>query len=61
MCEIIKNNYNLNISRYVNISVDTEKIDLHSVSKKIDEIDKIISEAKDTHNGFLKELGLPEL
>jgi len=61
MDEIAKNDYNLNISRYVSTSVEEKKIDLLDVNKKLVEIEKEIAEARDIHNGFLKELGLPPL
>ena len=59
MEEIEKNDYNLNISRYVSTSVEAEKIDLLEVNKKLVEIDKDIVAARNKHNAFLKELGLP--
>lgn len=59
MEEIVKKDYNLNISRYVSTSVDEEKINLLEVNQKLVDIEKEISKARDTHNGFLKELGLP--
>ncbi|MFN8250100.1 MAG: type I restriction-modification system subunit M [Ferruginibacter sp.] len=59
MDEIAKNDYNLNISRYVSTSIEEEKIDLSEVNKKLKEIENAIAKARDTHNGFLSELGLP--
>lgn len=59
MDEIAKNDYNLNISRYVSTSIDEVQIDLQEVNKKLMNIEKDISKARDIHNGFLKELGLP--
>lgn len=61
MQEIEKNDFNLNISRYVSTSVDEEMIDLHEVNKKIVELEKEIDKARATHNQFLKELGLPPI
>ena len=61
MDEIIKNEYNLNISRYISTSLDEEIIDLKAVNKKIVDLDKEINIAKETHNKFLKELGLPPI
>ena len=58
MEEIEKNGYNLNISRYVNTSVEEEKIDLKAVNEKLVEIEKTIKESTEKHNSFLKELGL---
>ena len=61
MDEIIKNEYNLNISRYVSTSLDEEIIDLKVVNKKLVDLDKDINKARETHNKFLKELGLPPI
>lgn len=61
MAEIEKNDYNLNISRYVTTSVEEETIDLLEVNKKLAEIEKEITRARETHNQFLKELGLPPI
>ena len=59
--EIKENGYNLNITRYVNLSKDEEIIDLKKVSEQLDEIEKEIIKARDLHNSFLEELGLPKL
>jgi type I restriction enzyme M protein len=59
MDEIIKNDFNLNISRYISTSLDEEMIDLREVNKKLVELDKDINKARETHNQFLKDLGLP--
>jgi type I restriction enzyme M protein len=61
MDEIIKNEFNLNISRYVSTSLDEEIIDLKEVNKKLVDLDKNITKARETHNKFLKELGLPPI
>lgn len=58
MEEIIKNGYNLNISRYVSTSQDESKINLKEVNTKLIEINKRIKTNTDKHNEFLKELGL---
>jgi type I restriction enzyme M protein len=58
MDEIEKNEFNLNISRYISTSVDEEIIDLTVVNKKLIDLEKDINRAKDIHNQFLKELGL---
>lgn len=59
MEEIEKNGYNLNISRYVNTSLEEEKIDLKEVNQNLIDIEKRIKESTEKHNVFLKELGLP--
>ncbi|WP_343686529.1 type I restriction-modification system subunit M [Chryseobacterium gleum] len=58
MEEIEKNEYNLNISRYVNTSIEEEKINLKEVNEKLTDINEKIKEATEKHNAFLKELGL---
>ena len=59
MEEIERNDFNLNISRYVSTSIDEETIDLIALNKKLVAIEQNITKARDTHNQFLKELGLP--
>lgn len=58
MEEIEKNGYNLNISRYVSTAEDEVQIDLKEVNKKLVDIEKNIKKAQNSHNKFLKELGL---
>ena len=61
MDEIEKNDYNLNISRYISTATAEEKIDLPTVNAELVTLDKDIKAARDKHNAFLKELGLPAL
>lgn len=61
MDEIKKNEYNLNISRYVSTSEDEIQINLKVVNTKMTEINKSIKTSTDKHNQFLKELGLPNI
>ena len=61
MEEIEKNDYNLNISRYISTAVAEEEIDLSATHANLVEIEKAIREATAKHNEFLKELGLPLL
>jgi type I restriction enzyme M protein len=61
MQEIEKNDFNLNISRYVSITQEEETIDLKKVHDQLVDIDKKAKEARDKHNKFLKELGLPPI
>ncbi|MCX8676220.1 MULTISPECIES: type I restriction-modification system subunit M [unclassified Apibacter] len=61
MEEIEKNGYNLNISRYVDISEEEVPIDLKEVNKKLISINESIKTNTDKHNEFLKELGLPPI
>lgn len=61
MAEIEKNDFNLNISRYVSTAVDEEEIDLQAVHAELTEIEGTIQTATGKHNEFLKELGQPLL
>lgn len=61
LSEIKENGYNLNITRYVNLSKDEEAVDLAAVQAKLVEIEKEITTARDEHNKFLRELGLKEI
>lgn len=61
MPEIEENDYNLNISRYVSTAPPEEEIDLEAVHRELVAAEKEISEAREKHNGFLQELGLPLL
>ena len=61
MDEIEKNDFNLNISRYVSTAEAEEAIDLASVHAELVELEQARKAALDKHNDFLKELGLPLL
>ena len=61
LSEIKENGYNLNITRYVNLSKEEEMVDLLKVSEELNKIEEEIIKARDAHNAFLKELGLPLL
>ena len=56
-----KYDYNLNISRYVSTAVSEEEIDLGAVHGELQKLEEKIVAAKNKHNEFLKELGLPPL
>jgi len=61
MEEIARNDYNLNISRYVSTAKEEEEIDLQKVNEELLELDQKAKEALARHNKFLRELGLPLL
>lgn len=61
MEEIEKNDFNLNISRYVSTAEAEEEIDLTSVHAELVSLEQKRKAALDKHNAFLKELGLPVL
>lgn len=58
MDEIAKNDYNLNISRYVSTAKPEEKIDIQAVHQELVDLEEKIQSATQRHNEFLKELGL---
>lgn len=61
MEEIERNDYNLNITRYVSTAEAEPEIDLAAVHAELVELEQKKKAALDLHNGFLRELGLPEL
>jgi type I restriction enzyme M protein len=61
MDEIKKNDFNLNISRYISTAVGEAEIDLTATNQTLVDIQKSIKAATENHNGFLKELGLSPL
>lgn len=61
MQEIIDNDYNLNISRYVSTTESEQEIFLEDVHTELKAIELEIVEAKKRHNAFLLELGLAPL
>jgi type I restriction enzyme M protein len=61
MQEIVDNDYNLNISRYVSTAEAGKEIDLSSVHDRLVEIERELVTAKKRHNAFLAELGLDPL
>jgi type I restriction enzyme M protein len=61
MAEIEKNDFNLNISRYISTATAEEEIDLSAIHAELTGIENAIQTATDRHNEFLKELGLPLL
>lgn len=61
MDEITKNDFNLNISRYISTAIGEAEIDLAANHEKLVEIESGIKTGTQKHNAFLKELGLPDL
>lgn len=61
MREIEKNGYNLNISRYISTASAEAEIKLEDEYNKLVALEETIQKARDKHNTFLKELGLPPL
>ena len=61
MEEIEKNDYNLNISRYVSTSTAEKIINLQAVNGELVSLEEQIITATIKHNKFLKELELPLL
>jgi type I restriction enzyme M protein len=61
MAEIEKNDFNLNISRYISTATAEQEIDLSATNQTLIDIEQEIEAARDKHNQFLKELNLPPL
>ena len=58
MAEIKENDYNLNISRYIDTNEAEEEIDLKVVLKSISELEEKEKAIDEKLNQYLKELGL---
>jgi len=58
--EIKENDYNLNISRYVDTTEPEEKIDLKAAIKELRKLEKERAKAEEKMNKFLEELGYGE-
>lgn len=56
-----EHDFNLNISRYVSTAEPEEEVDLASVHKRLSDLQAQISSAAETHNRYLRELGIPPL
>ncbi len=61
MAEIEKNDFNLNISRYISTALSQDEIVLADVHRELMEADAKVQEAIGRHNAFLEELKLPLL
>jgi type I restriction enzyme M protein len=61
MEKIEKENFNLNISRYVSTAKSEELVDIHAVNEDLAKIEENIKQWTNKHNKFLRELDLPDL
>ncbi len=61
MDEIKKNDFNLNISRYISTAVGEKEISLEEINETLVDVEKAVIAATVKHNQFLKELGLSPL
>ena len=61
MAEIEKNDFNLNISRYISTAAGEAEIDLAATHRALLAIETDIAAARKKHNAFLIELGLSPL
>ncbi|MED1797382.1 type I restriction-modification system subunit M [Brevibacillus porteri] len=59
--EIKDNDYNLNITRYIDKSEEEEKVDIESVIVELSELEGKQAKIKAKLNGYLRELGLGEV
>jgi type I restriction enzyme M protein len=58
MSEIKENDFNLNISRYIDTSIKESEVDLHTVRQTISELENQEQEIDKRLEEFLKELGI---
>ncbi len=56
--EIVDNDWNLNIPRYVDSGIETEKIDLVSVRDKLENLKETAQQIEDRLQAYYRELGL---
>jgi len=56
--EEIKNDFNLNISRYISTAKPEELIDLNAVNSELKKLQEKIEKFRTEHNAYLKELGI---
>lgn len=61
MPEIEKNDFNLNISRYISTAKGDAEVDLGAIHAQLVSIEQDINNARTKHNDFLRQLGLPPL
>lgn len=59
--EIVENDYNLNITRYVSLAQEEAPVKLSENHDKLVEIEKKLAASRTKLNGYLRELGLKEL
>ena len=61
MAEIEKNDFNLNISRYISTALEEAEVDLQAINTELVTLEQNIKDAREKHNAFLNELGLSSL
>lgn len=59
--EIVENDYNLNITRYVSLAKEEAQIDLAKNQEELEQIEERLTDARSKVNVFLRELGLKEI
>lgn len=59
--EIVENDYNLNITRYVSLAQEEAPIDLVKNQEELAAIEERLAGSRAKFNGFLRELGLKEI
>ena len=61
MERIEQEGYNLNISRYISTAIADKEVKLLEVNEQLLSLEDKIAKAREAHNAYLKQLGLPEL
>ncbi|HFA48296.1 MAG TPA: type I restriction-modification system subunit M [Bacteroidetes bacterium] len=58
LAEIMENDFNLNIPRYVDTFEEEEPVDIKKVQNEITDLENELADVRDEMDGYLKELGL---
>lgn len=61
LADIMGNDYNLNITRYVDTSEEEEEIDINEVISRIAEREQELAKSKEKINSFLEQLGFERI
>ena len=61
MEDIKKNDYNLNITRYVNTSEEEEEVNIEEVIVRISDREQELADSKGKINSFLQHLGFEQI
>ena len=56
--EIVENDYNLNITRYVDTFEEEDPVDIQATIKELKEIDPELKKLEKEMEGYLKQLGI---
>ena len=58
LSEVVDNDYNLNIPRYVDTFEEEEPVEIGAVAKELKDLEMFMQETDKTIAGFCRELGI---